>query len=165
MRTVFNSFYVDDCLKSAATVEQAVMLVNELNLLLQKGGFKLTKWVSNSREVLSSIPENLQKQPQQTDISERALGVRWEVETDRLGFTAITKDKPLTRRGILSMISSVFDPLSLISPFLLPAKRILQELCRRKVDWDSILPDDQMDSWQSWHKDQLKLENLTSGVV
>ena len=55
--TVERNFYVDDCLKSVQTPHFAVRLVQELTELLKKGGFRLTKWVSNSREVVESIPE------------------------------------------------------------------------------------------------------------
>ncbi|KAJ8034141.1 hypothetical protein HOLleu_20860 [Holothuria leucospilota] len=54
VRTVNESFYVDDCLKSVQTKEQAVALVKELRELLHRGGFRLTKWVSNSRDVLET---------------------------------------------------------------------------------------------------------------
>ncbi|KAK3722371.1 hypothetical protein QZH41_013693 [Actinostola sp. cb2023] len=49
--TVISNFYVDDCLKSVASPEETVRLVKELRQLLSNGGFHLTKWVSNSREV------------------------------------------------------------------------------------------------------------------
>jgi hypothetical protein len=47
------------------------------------------------------------------------------------------KDKPLTRRGVLSTISSIYDPIGMAAPILLPGKKIFQELCRDKVDWDN----------------------------
>ena len=53
---MLRNFYVDDCLKSVSTEEEAVVLVKNLRNLCKEGGFTLTKWVSNSREVLSSIP-------------------------------------------------------------------------------------------------------------
>ena len=55
--TVNRSFYVDDCLKSVSMVEEAISLSAELRDLTRRGGFHLTRWISNSREVLSSIPE------------------------------------------------------------------------------------------------------------
>ncbi|KAK3700158.1 hypothetical protein QZH41_009867 [Actinostola sp. cb2023] len=55
--TVIRNFYVDDCLKSVASPEEAVRLVQELRQLLSNGGFHLTEWVSNSREMLRSVPE------------------------------------------------------------------------------------------------------------
>ncbi len=46
--TVLRHFYVDDCLKAVETSDQAVSLVQELTALCARGGFHLTKWVSNT---------------------------------------------------------------------------------------------------------------------
>ena len=54
--TVRRNFYVDDCLKSVSSVEEAVALVKELKTLLAQGGFNLTKWTSNHPAVLEAIP-------------------------------------------------------------------------------------------------------------
>lgn len=59
-QTVLKNFYVDDCLESVASEGQAVALVKELTTLCAKGGFHLTKWVSNSKIVLSSVPAHEQ---------------------------------------------------------------------------------------------------------
>ena len=60
-----NSFYVDGCLKSVASTSQAIKLTKDLCPLLAwtfvacaQGGFTLTKWVSNSQEVLTTVPES-----------------------------------------------------------------------------------------------------------
>ena len=50
VETVKQNFYVDDCLKSVATNPGTIHLVGELREMLSKGGFHLTKWISNSRE-------------------------------------------------------------------------------------------------------------------
>ena len=47
VKTVKRNFYVDDCLKSTTTVNEAVKLSGDLSKLLGKGGFHLTKWMSN----------------------------------------------------------------------------------------------------------------------
>lgn len=54
--SVRNDFYVDDCLKSLKTEEEAVEHVQQLRDLLACGDFRLTKWLSNRRKVLDSIP-------------------------------------------------------------------------------------------------------------
>ena len=54
--TVNRNFFVDDCLKSVATVPETFRLANQLVQLLAKGGFHLIKWITNSREVLEEIP-------------------------------------------------------------------------------------------------------------
>ena len=60
-------------------------------------------------------------------------GGRWNVESDTFGFTIVIKSKPFTRRGILSVVSSVYDPLGFAAPFVLLAKEVFQDLCRMTV--------------------------------
>lgn len=57
------------------------------------GGFKLTKWVSNSRTVLASIPdEDKAKQmknlalDREKPTNDRALGLYWDIENDMFSF-------------------------------------------------------------------------------
>ena len=119
------NFYVDDCLRSEKTEELAVERINSVTRMCAQGGFHLTKFTSNDHLPI-----------------ERALGVQWFVESDELGFKIVLKDKPLTRRGVLSTISSIYDPIGMATPILLPGKKILQELCRDKVDWDDPLPEE-----------------------
>jgi len=142
VRTLRRNFYVDDCLKSIKGETKAISLVSELRALLSKGGFWLTKWISNSRKVIESVPTSERAVSVRVHLldqlpCERALGIRWDVETDTFGLKISLKDKPSTRRGILSIVSSIYDPLGFAAPFILPAKRLLQNLCRRGLGWDN----------------------------
>ena len=116
--TVLKNFYVDDCLKSLPSSHEAIKHVCDLRNLMNKGGFNLTKWVSNDRLVLESIPvEDRAKGTKELDLTcdvlpvERALGVSWFVEADQFGFKVFIKDRPCTRRGILSAVSSLYGEL------------------------------------------------------
>lgn len=60
---------------------------------------------------------------------------------------------PNTSRGILSTVSSVYDPLGFLAPFILTAKQILRELCKIKCSWDDNIPDAAAQKWWSWLKD------------
>ena len=51
--------------------------------------------------------------------SEQTLGVLWNTDTDNFGFKVTLKQKPMTRRGLLLIITSVYDPLGLAASFLL----------------------------------------------
>ena len=120
------NFYVDDGLKSVQFVEEAKELIKNTKSLCQKGGFRLHEFTSNNREVMSSVPQedpstDTKDHHPVNDITaiERALGVHWCIESDTLQFRIIVQDKPLSRRGILSTVSSVFDPLGLVAPFIL----------------------------------------------
>ena len=55
---VLKSFYVDDCLCGANCEEAAISLIRNLRDLMAMGRFKLTKWLSSSDKVMSTIPED-----------------------------------------------------------------------------------------------------------
>ena len=82
--------------------------------------------------------------------SEKALGVLWAVESDLLGCHVSVPDKPVTRRGILSVVSSVYDPLGMVAPFVLQGKVLVQELWRWQLGWDDKIPDEIVLKWQQW---------------
>ena len=104
VKTVYRNFYVDDMLKSSKTEAEAVQLCTEIRELLANGGFRLTKWVSNNKNVLAAIPDSERAESvKDLDLDnspiERALGVQWNVHGDVFQFRAVRKDKPPTRRG------------------------------------------------------------------
>ena len=120
---VKKNFYVDDGLKSVSSPELAISLIKNSTKLCKMGGFKLHKFISNCKAVIDAVPkEDRSKDLQSLDLTkdtlpvERALGVQWCVESDTLQFRVEMKDQPLTRRGILSTVSSVFDPLGIACP-------------------------------------------------
>ena len=153
--TVRRNFYVDDRLESVDSIEEAVALASELKELLARGGFNLTKWTSNYAAVLEEIPpSDRSKKIKERDIDapleERALGVYWSMEEDYLGFRTQVMSKPLTKRGMLSMLSSIYDPLGIASPFILGARRIVQDLCRGKLGWDEKVGPSYEQQWTKW---------------
>ena len=56
INTVKRNFYVDDCLRSLPSEIGATTRVNDLQALLFRGGFKLSKWISNSKTFIEAIP-------------------------------------------------------------------------------------------------------------
>ena len=161
---ICNDFYVDDGLKSVPDVSSAIQLVDGSQKLCQKGGINLTKFVSNSPEVVNSLPIADRAKSVvdlSFDSSERVLGMQWSIKSDLFRFELTLADKPVTRRGILSTVSSVFDPLGFISPFSLNGKRILQDICRSKVDWDDPLPDCFVNRFNVWKKDLSSCANIS----
>ena len=164
-----NDFYVDDGLKSCATIEETNHLIKSVKEMCRRGGFNLQKFVSNKKEVLKNIPMidraddlkninlDLDKVPM-----ERAVGVQWCIQSDTFQFRIALKDRPCTRRGILSTVSSNFDPLGFIAPVLLEGKSILQDLCRNGVDWDDpIIPDVIRARWERWRTELHVLQHFS----
>ena len=58
-QVVLNSFYVDDGLTRADSIDEAVKLRDELQRLFHIGGLTLRKWKANKQQGLASIPEDL----------------------------------------------------------------------------------------------------------
>ncbi|XP_072174578.1 uncharacterized protein [Diadema setosum] len=160
-------FYVDDGLRSEPDVPSAIQLLKNSQGLCKKAGLRLHKIASNSQEVLESFPLedrainieslNLDKG---TQAVERVLGIVWCIANDILGFKIELKERPFTRRGVLSVVSSIYDPCGYLSPVMLKGKQILQELCRRNIDWDCPMPDDLQPCWERWLTDLHELEKL-----
>ena len=91
---------------------------------------------------------------------ERALGIRWDLGSDTFGFKISVKERPATRRGILSFVISVYYPLGFAAPFILPAKVLLQDLCRKNLGWDDPISDEDLTRWRNWLEELPRLEEL-----
>lgn len=127
VKTILHNLYVDHCLTSVATEEEALSLYHDLRAICCEGGFLLTKWISNSRHVLAVIPEEHRaKEVKDLDHDqlpvERMLGVKWCVQSDTFKFKITFQDRPPPRRGILSTVraananatSRLFGPIAIL---------------------------------------------------
>ena len=77
-----------------------------------------------------------------------ALGLCGNVKSDTLCFKVNIKLKSLTRRGILSVANSFYDPLGIGAPAIQPMKVLLQKLCVGKLDWDEKIPEREQEQWK-----------------
>jgi hypothetical protein len=162
------NFYVDDCLKSLNTEESAMAFVREVTSILVEGGFRIRKWSSNSREVLHAIPQDMKTEGlkninlAEDDLPvEATLGMIWNPENDQLMVRTNVKDRPMTRRGLLSVLGSVFDPLGILAPVVLKGKILFQAEVRQRKGWDDPLEDEVENQWREWQKTLPRLENFS----
>ena len=58
--------------------------------------------------------------------TQKVLGVFWNPAVDRIVIHINIKERPQTKRGMLSMLHQVFDPLGITIPFIIIGRRILQ---------------------------------------
>jgi hypothetical protein len=165
---VLDNFYVDDCLVSTTDEESASQMVILLSQLLAKGGFRLTKWLSNSRLVMQNVPQSERAKTLRTlDLehgailpAERALRVHWNTDEDVLGIHIKIRDPICTKRGLLSIMSSIYDPMGLVGPYVLLAKKIFQSECRIGRGWDDPLNEDNCRRWLKWLHELPSLEDF-----
>ena len=74
-------------------------------------------------------------------MKERALGICWDTERDTFKFQTDLKEKPLTRKVMLSIVNSIYDPLGFVASFILKGKRLLLLLCQVEIGWDERADD------------------------
>ena len=103
--------------------------------------------MTNSREVQTTIPdERHHKKVKDLDLNignqpaERVVGIHCKVKNDYLGKINL-KDKPVTRKGMLSTINSICDPFGIAATFFLAGWKTLQKLYKLKVGCDEKIPD------------------------
>ena len=164
---IHHNFYVDDGLISLPSEEAAVSLIDRSIKLCASSGLTLHKFMSNSSHVLESFDEFQSDTQKDIDFGEgrlplqRALGVRWCVESDTFKFRVTVKEHVFTRRGVLSTVCSIFDPLGMIAPVVLQGKIILQQMCRDHLDWDEPIPEHLYAPWEKWLSNLPSLENIS----
>ena len=166
-KTPQRNFYVDDMLKSSLDVETAIDLISRVRGLCATGGFNLTKFVINNVEVLQATPDEhvrknviLNELEKPKSQSEKALGLVWNIDTDTFGYRISMQGKPLSKRGMLSDLSSVYDPLGFVASFLLHGRKIIQILSQQELGWDEIVSDEVAKDWVEWKSKLPALENL-----
>ena len=154
---IYRNFYVDNLLKSVDSPEEGIRLSSDLRKLCSDGGFRLNQWTSCSSTILETIPEEERdKSVVALDLNreelptERALGIYWSMAADEFTFKTDMKDKPRTRRGALSIVASLYDPLGFVAPFTLLGKGILQDMCRRNASWDEVMTEEEGRRWDQW---------------
>ena len=72
----------------------------------------------------------------EVQVQERVLGVKWDVDHDEFYFTVDAPEEKPTKRRILSITNSLYDPLGFVAPVVLEARLIYSDVCQRNVSWD-----------------------------
>ncbi|XP_055708965.1 uncharacterized protein LOC129805218 [Phlebotomus papatasi] len=148
-----SSFYVDDCIFSASSVEEARETQKQLVEVLLRGGFLLTKWVGNYPELCPQSTS--QSSPETVTIdcpTTSALGITWDSLADEFKFQSpveVSEDIK-TKRNMASAIAKLFDPIGLLGPVIVEAKIMLQDLHRMKSGWDKPVPLEVREKWKAF---------------
>ena len=156
-KAVNDSFYVDDCISGADTVDEAIALQQQLQELFSKAGFLLRKWRSSELTVLEHIPPDLRDSQSMQQIPNpgeytKTLGIEWNSSKDHFRLT-IAKLPPIehvSKRFLVSDVAKTFDILGWFSPAMIKVKILLQQLWELKVGWDDTVPPQIHDDWLQW---------------
>lgn len=146
-----DSFYVDNCVTSTDSYEEAEEFQKVSTQVMETGGFDLRAWEYSSMK--GANPES------------SVLGLRWHREEDTLSLVSplLNKEKPsiITKRAILSIAQQLFDPLGMICPVVICPKILLQQVWAEGLDWDTEVGEDVREAFVLW-MDQLSwVQGLT----
>ncbi|XP_069104772.1 uncharacterized protein [Argopecten irradians] len=164
---VEQDFYVGDGLMSLPSAPEAIDLMKRTQQALATAGIRLHKVASNCTQVLKSFPqEDLAKDLKDLEIDtdslpvQHSLGLSWDLESDSFLFRISPDDKPYTRRGVLSVTNSLFDPLGFIAPVAIGGKILLRSMTTGMFDWDETLPSKFYNEWERWRDSLHDLQDL-----
>ncbi|XP_062541787.1 uncharacterized protein LOC134209767 [Armigeres subalbatus] len=161
---IIENHYVDDFLDSFESEEEAERVSQEVRSIHLKGGFQLRNWMSNSADVLREMNESdpgISKSLylSVSEDSDRVLGMLWQTNEDALWFPMLMKEeikeviesgeRP-TKRQMLRCLMGIFDPLGLLSVFLVHGKVLLQDVWRAGLQWDDKVSEKIFDRWVKW---------------
>ena len=159
-------FYVDDFTGGAEAVQEGLNVYEKAKELMRKGGFNLRKWHTNSADLQQRIDylENVTlSETSSTQV--KILGMSWDTKEDYFCFefgdvVLYMQSLPPTRRSVLRLSAKIFDPLGLLSPFVISIKILFQTSCKSKLQWDDRLDGSLLEEWVRLEKDLVTLSQI-----
>ena len=165
------NLYVDDLLSGGVTVGEAQYRKEHAIEIFEDASFTLHKWHSNvpmleggieSKDSDLSFAKHQLQHPEEARAS--LLGLGWDKDKDELSAKFPTEQVQPTKRGILSKLAKVYDPLGLVSPVTLEGKMIFRDVCDATKAWDVKLEEPLLQTWKKWEQ-SLPLEQLLPRAI
>ncbi|XP_076301820.1 uncharacterized protein LOC143219898 [Lasioglossum baleicum] len=160
-----SNIYVDDVLFGGDDIPSLRRSRDQLNGLLHCGHFKLRKWASNHSELLTDMDPSDHglacSKFLTPDDEVKILGVSWNPSRDAFQFqVSLSNTLPSTKRTILSTIAKLYDPLGWVTPAIISAKVIIQDLWRLRIAWDDPISGPALDRWTAIYTRLLSLAEV-----
>lgn len=136
---MLNDFYVDDLVTGVNTIQELIIIRDQINVIANKAGFYLRKWFSNHVSILEGLSEqssdNMLQFDKNADIT--TLGLQWNPNNDVFSIdSSSSASKGISKQTILLDIAHIFNLRGLLGPVIIIAKILIQKLWQLKIDWD-----------------------------
>ncbi|XP_070170934.1 uncharacterized protein [Polyergus mexicanus] len=170
-RVLKTHLYVDDLLTGTNTISEARALRDDIITLLSRGGFNIRQWASNDKRIINDLTPDAMNSNLilDKDNSLKTLGIAWRAYDDMLHYSvrSIDRVERITKRIIFSEVAKIFDPLGILGPIILHAKKLMQNLWRCKLDWDESIPPSIHTAWTDFaiQLDSLKELSINRQVL
>ena len=118
-----------------------------------KGRFNLRKWRTNDEDLRKFI--NAQEEISSDVIGptgDKVLGITWDEIQDELviDLTPVVEEAVQltpTKRNVLKVIASIYDPLGFLQPIVVNFKILFQMVWVTGIGWDEVISDDLKTHW------------------
>ena len=148
---------------------------------MSEAGFDLRKWVTNDSKLqnfFDSQDNSKTKILNETDIIfseeqfgptknnyKKVLGLEWDIQNDEIvfqfePFICLAKSLTPTKRNVLKVCASFYDPLGFISPITARIKTIFQLLCKNQCSWDENISSEIELIWNDFLADLKQIKIL-----
>ena len=163
--------YVDDCISGEPTIEAAMTIADQMEIVLCRGGFCLKGFTFSGKDP----PDDLSSNGKSVNIA----GMIWfskddflSLDISDLNFARKQRGKKpinsstgtipskLTRRDCVSKVSEIFDLTGKTTPVTAAMKLDLHDLVLRGLDWDDVIPDNLRPTWASHFEMMQEINNI-----
>jgi len=124
--------YVDDLLTRANMIDETRAIRDEIIALLDRGDFAIRQWASNDERIIDDLASSALHAnfTFDADRSLKTLSITWSTQDNKIRYSTrpIKVSDKITKRNILMEIAKIFDPLGLLGPVILYAKKLMQEV-------------------------------------
>ena len=158
VKEIWDGLYVDDLMVGGSNVEEVAEKKATTTEVFEDATFALHKWHSNREELENDNAKSTSdegptyaKQQLGSNSSEaKLLGLPWDKNEDTLSVTVGKEKSASTKRGVLSALAKIYDPLGIVSPTTLQGKIMYREICESNVAWDGEFPKPLKKLWDNW---------------
>ena len=158
-RVLKEDTYMDDICSSVSSEAECEQLTDDVDAVLEKGGFKVKQWISNVEKCKDVEMENVMWSAEE----QKVLGVVWDPGADVLKYKIHKEGKgcALTKRDALSELAKVYDPVGFASAFIIKGKIMMQQLWIDGVSWDEKLSHVRTNEWMKFLAEIKQLDGIT----
>ncbi|XP_058979028.1 uncharacterized protein LOC131802654 isoform X1 [Musca domestica] len=170
---IIDRHYVDDYVDCFQTEGEAVEVVRDVIKIHKEGGFNLRNIKSNSLVLQRMFGNPISDESDGNSIfddgMERVLGIHWlpksdvfcfELKLHKVDEKILKLQKVPTKREMLSLNMSVFDPFGFLGDFMVTSKIIMQNVWKSGIKWDEKLPSAIYSRWKTWLEELPKLKDF-----
>ena len=153
------SFYVDDLISSLPNRNEASEFQEESTKIMQQAGMELRKWRRNDYDGSMSNGSEA-----------KVLGLCWNDTQDTIHVCdplgseqdpeVEVNQAPRTRRQLLHLVASLFDPLGMVCPVTIVGKIILQAAWKDTLEWDEEMSEPLQRQAREWWGDLKKIQSF-----